>query len=111
MEDQYYRKTKPKVKTWLNKVLRNKNVVIPLLIAIPVISFMLFSKRGIIERFALESEKNQKIQEQKMKKKRIEDLQKELKALDNDPKAIEKVARERYQLVRANETVYKVKRD
>jgi cell division protein FtsB len=46
-----------------------------------------------------------------MKKKRIEDLQKELKALDNDPKAIEKVARERYQLVRANETVYKVKRD
>jgi cell division protein FtsB len=111
MEYQYYRKTKPKVKTWLNKTMRKKNVVIPLLIAIPVISFMLFSKRGIIERISLESLKQEKIQERVQVKKQVEQLQKESKALDNDPKAIEKVAREKYTLTRENETVYKVKRE
>jgi cell division protein FtsB len=111
MEYQYYRKAKPKIKTWLNKTLRKKNVVIPLLIAIPVISFMLFSKRGIIERISLEATKKEKIQEQVIKRKQVEELQKESKALDNDQKAIEKVAREKYGLARENETVYKVKRD
>lgn len=111
MEYQYYRKAKPKVKTWLNKTMRKKNVVIPLLIAIPVLSFMLFSKRGIIERLSLESLKQEKIQEEMMLREQIETLHKESKALDYDLRTIEKVAREKYGLTRENETVYKVKRE
>ena len=38
-------------------------------------------------------------------------LQQVSKALDKDPKMIEKVAREQYGLVREGETVYKVKKD
>jgi cell division protein FtsB len=35
-------------------------------------------------------------------------LKEQSKALDGDPKAIEKVAREKYGMVRENEKVYKV---
>ncbi len=111
MEYQYYRKAKPKVKTWLNKTMRKKSVVIPLLIAIPVISFMLFSKRGVVERISLEATKKEKIQELRIQKKTYDELQKQSKALDNDLKAIERVAREKYGFIREDEIVYKVKRD
>ncbi|MBI4811346.1 MAG: septum formation initiator family protein [Ignavibacteriales bacterium] len=111
MDDQYYRKVKPKFKGWLNKTLRKKNVLIALLIALPAISFMMFSNKGIIQRLNFESEKKamqEKIQQALKEQRRLEE---ETKALDSDPKAIEKVAREKYGMIKEGETVYKVKKE
>ncbi|MDI6765441.1 MAG: septum formation initiator family protein [Bacteroidota bacterium] len=72
---------------------------------------MMFSNKGIIQRLTLEREKeamrikiNQTLQEQQK-------LQQQSKALDSDPKAIEKVAREKYGMIRDGETVYKVRKE
>ncbi len=111
MDNQYYRKTKPKLKSWLNRTLRKKFVLLTLLITLPTLSFMMFSNKGIIQRLTLEREKeamrikiNQTLQEQQK-------LQQQSKALDSDPKAIEKVAREKYGMIREGETVYKVRKE
>jgi cell division protein FtsB len=111
MDDQYYRKVKPKFKSWLNKTLRKKSVQITLLISLPAISFMLFSNKGIIQRLNLESEKKNiqiKIEQAREERNRLEE---ESKALDSDPKAIEKVAREKFGMIREGETVYKIRKD
>ncbi len=111
MDDQYYRKTKPKFKSWLNKTLRKKSVQITLLISLPAISFIFFSNRGIIQRLNLESEKKNiqiKIEQAREERNRLEE---ESKALDSDPKAIEKVAREKFGMIREGETVYKIRKD
>lgn len=70
---------------------------------------MLFSNRGFLKRLSLEAEK--KAMEEKIREAQQEQLQLQVqsKALDNDPKAFEKVAREKYGLIREGETVYKVK--
>ena len=113
MDDQYYRRARPKfdVIGWLKKLLKKRTVLLSLLIVIPVLSFVTFSSRGVLKRVSLESEKEamqkkveQVLQEQKQ-------LQEQSKALDKDPKAIEKVAREKYGMIREGETVYKVKKE
>jgi len=110
MENQYYRKPRPKIKSWINKTLRKKRVLLVLLIAIPAVSFMMFSNKGIIQRFSLESEKKEiQVQIHQAQQEQLL-LQQQSKALDTDPKAIEKVAREKYGMIKEGETVYKVKR-
>jgi len=111
MENQYYRKPRPKIKGWINKTLRKKSVLLVLLIAVPAVSFMMFSNKGIIQRLSLESEKKdmqEKIHQSQQEQLR---LQQQSKALDADPKAIEKVAREKYGMIKEGETVYKVKKE
>jgi cell division protein FtsB len=111
MENQYYRKPRPKIKNWVNQTLRKKHIVITLLIVVPVFSFMLFSNKGVLQRVSLESQKKEmqaKVREAQQEQVR---LQQQSKALDADPKAIEKVAREKYGMIREGETVYKVKKE
>jgi cell division protein FtsB len=111
MDNQYYRKARPKVTGWLTKTLKNRNVLLSLLVIVPATSFVTFSNKGILQRMSLESQKHQ-LQE---KKSRAEEEQAKLrgqvKALDSDPRAIEKVARERYGMIREGETVYRVKKE
>ena len=112
MIESYYRKTRKKsqILAFLSKLFQNKSVLLALLVAIPVFSFMFFSNRGIIARLSLESDKKEmegKIQQALNEQKQ---LQQKSKALDNDPKAIEQVAREKYGMIRNGETVYKVRR-
>ena len=111
MEDQYYRKPQPKLGGWFKKYLRKRGVILFLLIALPALSFMMFSNKGIFQRYSLESDKKEiqlKIQEAHQEQLK---LQQQSKSLDSDPKAIEKVAREKYGMIKAGETVYKVKKE
>ena len=81
------------------------------LIVVPVVSFATFSNRGILKRLTLEGEKSAmqaKVQAASLEQRRLRDLS---KSLENDPRAIEKVAREKYGMVRDGETVYKVKKE
>ena len=113
MDSNYYRKERPRktILNWLVKQLRKKNVVMTLTLVVPALMFVLFSNKGVIARFNLESQKQELQLKLDRAKQDQKDLQAQSKALDKDPKAIEKVAREKYGMVRDGETVYKVKKD
>jgi cell division protein FtsB len=113
MDEQYYRKAKPKATFagWLKKQVKRRNVFIPVIIIVPVVSFMVFSNKGLLKRLQLEADKKemlQKIDQAKVEQKLLED---QVKALDKDPRAVEKVAREKYGMIKPGETVYKVKKE
>ncbi len=113
MDEQYYRKPKPRfsVGSLLTKIGKNKKLMLSLLFAIPLAMFMLFSNRGIMKKMSLEHDKEEmqaKVHEAELEQQKLDA---ESKALDTDNRAIEKVAREKYGLVREGETVYKVRKD
>ena len=113
MEDQYYRKTqkKPAVTGLLKKAWKNKTLRFTLLLVVPILSFITFSNKGILQRINLENQKKE--MQLKVRQAQLEQsqLQQQSKALDTDPKSIEKVAREKYGMIREGETVYKVKKE
>jgi len=110
MDDLFYRKKKRRLTpvSLLRKAARSKRAMIGLLVGVPLAAFLLFGNRGIIVRVRLMQQKAEleaRIRDAEAETKR---LQAESKALDGDKKAIEKVAREKYGMVRDGETVYKV---
>ena len=112
MDDHYYRKTKPRGKLHLlvSRAVRNKRFMLTLIVAVPVLMFMLFGNRGILKKMSLEAEKKEK--QEKVRQAQIEHqkLVDQSKTLDTDDRAIEKIAREKYGMIREGETVYKVKK-
>ncbi len=110
MDSPYYRKKKKLVdlRAILRRFLRNRRAVVTAIIGIPMALYLLFGSHGVIQRMRLQSEKAEleaKIRDAEAETKR---LQEESKALDSDMKAIEKVAREKYGMVREGETLYRV---
>jgi cell division protein FtsB len=108
MDDLFYRKKKRRFyPQHILRLLRNKRLLTVLAICLPLIGFVLFGNRGILQRIRLERQQaglQQKIREAEAETLR---LQTELKALESDPRAIEKAAREKHGMVRDGETVYK----
>lgn len=115
MDIRYYRKFKPRKivvsgfqRLWKRPVLRWV-----VLIGVPFLLYATFSGKGILQRMRLEEEKKlwqEKVQQAQTEHQR---LQEEAKALETDTSPggkIEKVARERYGMVREGETVYQVKK-
>jgi cell division protein FtsB len=94
----------------LKKLLSNRRLVLALVLGLPLVLFVLFGNRGVVQRVRLQAQKTeleQKIREAEAEARR---LQQESRALDGDRKTIEKVAREKYGMVREGETVYRVAR-
>ena len=113
MDDQYYRKTPSRIAAAapLKKIFRHKRTLLAALIVVPVISFVTFSTRGVLHRVTPASDKSamqEKVRGVSREQARLTELS---KSLDKDPKVIEKVAREKYGMVRDGETVYKVKKE
>ena len=113
MDDQYYRKARSKslVLQWSKRQLKKRWFLLALLIVVPAFSFLTFSNRGVLKHLSLESDKRvveEKIREAQKEQAQLQALS---KALDNDPKAIEKVAREKFGMIKPGETVYKVKKN
>jgi cell division protein FtsB len=113
MDGQYYRKAKSKLRipAPVRKVAGNRALLIFLLLSVPALSFIMFSNRGVVKRLSLVAEKEAmqlKVQEAQAEQARLARLSKDL---DKDPRTIEKVAREKYGMVREGETVYKVKKE
>ena len=110
MSDLYYRKDRTgfRVRGLLKKLVGNKRVLVSLVLGVPLGLYVLFGSHGVIQRSKLLHEKadlGEKIQQAEEEQRR---LQAEVKALEGDKKAIEKIARERYGMHREGETVYKV---
>jgi len=112
MDNLFYRRKKKAfdIAGLVRKLIRNRRLVVALVIGVPLAVYLVFGNRGILQRVRLQQEKTEletKIREAETETRA---LQAESKALDGDRKAIEKVARERYGMVREGEKVYKVNR-
>ncbi len=92
-----------------------------LIIGLPILLFITFSNRGALQRIRLENEKmewEQKVRAAEEEQLRLRQLSKTLDAEPSTPKEraasnelIEKIAREKYGMVKEGETVYKVKKE
>ena len=112
MDNVFYRKMQKgfSLRLPLKRLAGNRRMLIALVAGVPILLYVLFGNRGIVQRFRMQSQKveiEQKILEAGAENRR---LQAESKALDADKKAIEKVAREKYGMIRDGETVYKVRK-
>jgi cell division protein FtsB len=108
----FYRKldTRSGLRAVLRRLLSNRRLMLGLSLGIPLALFVLFGNRGVVQRVRLQAQKaalEQKIREAEAEAQR---LQRESRALDGDRKTIEKVAREKYGMVREGETVYRATR-
>jgi cell division protein FtsB len=113
MEGQFLRKArKPR---WLlgitKKVFKTRRRAAIVIAAAVVLSYVLFNNRGVIARIRLEHERQVMIEKVRAAQEENQRLEAYLKALDGDKKTVEKVAREKYGMARAGETVYKVKKN
>ena len=109
-EPRFYRKAKPRInlRGALRKILGNRRRLLLIAVALPLLGYVVFGNRGIVQRIRLQNEKADL--ERRIRAAEVEGkaLQKESKALETDKKAIEKAAREKHNLVRDGERLYKV---
>jgi len=110
MDSQYLRKYRPALKFSPKKILGNKGLVVTLLVGIPVLSIILFSPRGVIKRISLDAEKSRLEEQVAAAEAEQSLLLRQSRDLDHDLAVIEKIAREKYGMIRPGETVYKVKK-
>jgi cell division protein FtsB len=98
------------LRTVLHRVVRNRRLMLLLVVGAPIALYVVFGPRGVLKRIQLQREKG--VLEQQIREAEAEQraLQGQSKALDGDKAAIEKVAREKYGMVKDGETVYKVHR-
>lgn len=106
MDSKFYRN--PISASRVKELAKSKRLIVRLVAGTILAAVILFGDHGIIQRIRLSSEKSalqEKIIEAQEESKR---LRAQSRALDSDPKAIEKVAREKHGMIREGETVYKI---
>ncbi|HTR82593.1 MAG TPA: septum formation initiator family protein [Bacteroidota bacterium] len=86
----------------------NKKLSLALIAVFLVFLYALFNNQGIIQRVKLEREKKEMLLKIQQAQEEQKQLQEQSKALDGDKKAVEKVAREKYGMIRQGEKVYRV---
>ncbi len=109
--DFYRRKGKGvDLRAGLKRLGRNRRLMLALVIGAPIVLYAFLGPRGVMKRVQLQREKA--ILEERIRTAEAEQraLQAQSKALDGDKAAIEKVAREKYGMVKEGETVYRVNR-
>jgi cell division protein FtsB len=109
-DSRFYRKGKKRLdlRALLRKLLRNKRLMLLLIVSLPVAAFVLFGNRGVLQRIRLERQKQEIEESIRTAEAETKALQSELQALDGDRKTIEKVAREKHGMIKEGEEVYKV---
>ncbi len=110
MDNLFYRKNRgrPDLRALLKKLLKNRRLMLALVIALPVAGFVVFGNHGILHRIRLQHRKEElemQIQAGEAEKKSLEQ---ESRRLDSDKAEIEKVAREKHNMSREGEQVYRV---
>jgi cell division protein FtsB len=113
MDNLFYRKdtSRSRLKTAFKRLLGNRRALALVVIGLPLVLYLLFGSHGVIRRAQLTSEKQELEQKIRNAEEETRSLQAQSKSLDGDKKAIEKVAREKYGMIREGETVYKVKKE
>ncbi len=106
----FYRKIKKQVdpENLAETIKENKKASVVVVGAVLLFLYVMFNNNGIIPRIRLEVQKKDALEKIRIAEEEQKKLKDQSKALDGDPKAVEKVAREKYGMVRENEKVYKV---
>ncbi|HTX18462.1 MAG TPA: septum formation initiator family protein [Bacteroidota bacterium] len=99
---------KADLRALLTKLRTNKRLSLVLILGFALLLYVLFNSQGVLPRLRLEREKKAMIEKIRRAEDEQKQLQEQSKALEGDKKAIEKVAREKYGMVREGEKVYKV---
>ncbi len=82
-----------------------KKKIILFIIILIIILFALFSNYGIIKRYTITSNYNKLIETIKDHKDQIDSLNKRLRILENDNLELERIAREKYGLIKPGENI------
>ncbi len=106
----FYRKIKKQVspENFAETVKENKRTTAIVVGAVILFFYVVFNSNGLLQRIHLEVQKKEALERIHVAEEEQKKLKDQSKALDGDLKAIEKVAREKYGMVRENEKVYKV---
>lgn len=106
----FYRKIKKQVnpENLAETVKENKRATLIVLGAFVLFLYVMFNSNGIVARVQLEMQKKEALERIRVAEEEQQKLKDQSKALDGDAKAVEKVAREKYGMIRENEKVYKV---
>jgi len=79
-----------------------------LVVVLAILSYAVFGKKGILQRVELEMENRELKEKLKSEQEKTLILQREIEQLKTSDKKIEKVAREKYGMVKEGEEIYKV---
>ena len=106
----FYRKIKKQISpnNIFEKAKENPRFAFFLVVGCIIALYAFFNSNGIYQRIKLENQKKEVLEKIQIAEEERKKLQEQSKALDGDKKAIEKVAREKYGMVREGEKVYKV---
>lgn len=85
-----------------------RRLTLILCLVIPVIAIFTFGARGILRRVQLEMQAGDLYQQNSRERSIGDSLRSEIRRLTLDTSSIERLARERYGMVRSGETIYKV---
>lgn len=113
MDDQFYRKPRygGRLAGLLKWTFKHKGMRWFLFVGVPALVFFTFSNKGLLQHIHLRKERAETQEKIRVVQEEQLRLQRLSQALDNDAAMIEKVAREKYGMIREGETVYKVKKE
>lgn len=86
-------------------------MILYLIILLLIVSYAVFGKKGILQRVELEMENKELQRKLKDEQDKTLMLQKEIEELKSSDKKVEKVAREKYGMLKEGEEIYKVQVD
>lgn len=90
---------------------KRKKFLVLLILLLAVSAYAVFGKKGILQRVELEMEVKELQQKLKDEQDKTLMLQKEIEELKTSDKKVEKVAREKYGMVKDGEEIYKIQVD
>jgi cell division protein FtsB len=96
------------IKTITAYVLYRKKFFMMLFIFTVMVSFVMFGKKGFLQRYELEIENRELKEKLKLEKEKTIYLQKEIQEIKTSDKKVEKIAREKYGMVKEGEEIYRV---
>ena len=86
-------------------------MILYLVVLLLIVSYAVFGKKGILQRVELEMENKELQRKLKDEQDKTLMLQKEIDELKSSDKKVEKVAREKYGMLKDGEEIYKVQVD
>ncbi len=98
-------------KNIIKYVYQRRKFFLYLLVLTVILSYAVFGKKGILQRVELEMENRDLKEKLRTEQEKTIMLQKEVEELKTSDKKIEKVAREKYGMVKDGEEIYKVVTD
>jgi cell division protein FtsB len=99
------------IKTTIIEKFKKPGFILTFLIILIVALFILFSNYGVYKRIKLEIQKKELYSKISNDKKIQDSLKQQIELLKNDKLEIERVAREKYGMVKPGEKVYFIKKE